>query len=87
MSAFHDHTPLFGAAPPPVARQRGRARGWFRDPALWAWVVVVLLALLPLRHAFAQLPAMPADPGPVQPAAAIVAAHALPSAAAATSGN
>lgn len=38
------------AAPPsPVARKP--ARGWFRDPAVWAWVAVVLLALLPLRSA------------------------------------
>lgn len=29
----------------------GRARGWFRDPAVWAWGVVGLLALLPLRSA------------------------------------
>lgn len=34
----------------PVPRRRG---GWFRDPAVWAWIAVLLLALLPLRHALA----------------------------------
>ena len=30
---------------------RSGARGWFRDPAVWAWGIVGLLALLPLRSA------------------------------------
>jgi hypothetical protein len=45
---------LKGSAAPPVSVGCKRARGWFRDPALWAWVVVGLLALLPLRSALAQ---------------------------------
>ena len=34
---------------------RKRARGWFRDPALWVWLAVGLLALLPLGSALAHL--------------------------------
>lgn len=34
---------------------RERASGWFRDPALWVWLAVGLLALLPLRSALVQL--------------------------------
>ena len=40
---------------------RRRARGWFRDPAVWAWGIAGLLALLPLRLAFAVAPANPAQ--------------------------
>jgi hypothetical protein len=29
------------------------ALAWARDPAVWAWAVVGLLALLPLRAVFA----------------------------------
>ena len=37
------------ASPAASSREcRARARGWFRDPALWAWAGVGLLALLPL---------------------------------------
>lgn len=43
-----------GLTAPPVSVGCKRARGWFRDPALWAWAVVGLLALLPLRSALAQ---------------------------------
>jgi hypothetical protein len=32
---------------------RARALAWARDPAVWAWAVVGLLALLPLRAALA----------------------------------
>jgi len=32
---------------------RARALAWARDPAVWAWTVVGLLALLPLGAAFA----------------------------------
>jgi hypothetical protein len=41
------------ASPAPVCRLR--TRSWFRDPALWAWAVVGLLALLPLGSVLAQL--------------------------------
>lgn len=32
---------------------RERAIAWARDPAVWAWAVVGLLALLPLRAVLA----------------------------------
>jgi hypothetical protein len=37
----------------PAAQCDLRAVGWVRDPAVWAWAVVVLLALLPLRAVLA----------------------------------
>ena len=44
------------ASPAASSREcRARARGWFRDPALWAWAGVGLLALLPLSSALAHL--------------------------------
>jgi hypothetical protein len=43
-----DVVPARRASPAPR-----RPRGWFRDPALWAWIVVLVLALLPLRHLLA----------------------------------
>lgn len=33
----------------PASMCRTRALAWARDPAVWAWMVVGLLALLPLR--------------------------------------
>jgi len=36
-----------------LIRHRRRHRGLPRDPALWAWAVVALFALLPLGHAIA----------------------------------
>jgi hypothetical protein len=34
-----------------AAQCRERARSWARDPAVWAWAFVGLLALLPLGAA------------------------------------
>jgi hypothetical protein len=28
-------------------------RDWYRDAAVWAWIAVVLLGLVPLAHAIA----------------------------------
>ncbi len=32
-----------------LSRPGGRRAGWQSDPALWAWVIVALLALVPAR--------------------------------------
>lgn len=51
MQTLHGFDAQVRDAAPRSAADRRRARGWFRDPALWAWVAVALLALLPLRFA------------------------------------
>lgn len=38
-------------------RRTGAARTLARDPALWAWAVVALLALMPMRAALTAWPA------------------------------
>jgi len=48
---MHEQKALTVPPASPSSACRERARGWFRDPALWAWVAVCLLALLPLRSA------------------------------------
>ena len=53
MRSFAEHPSLKHANQSPSGRER--ARGWFRDPALWVWLAVGLLALLPLRSALVQL--------------------------------
>jgi hypothetical protein len=50
-------------APASGNARRGRDRGLARDPALWAWLLVALLALLPLKVAFATV-VVPATPSP-----------------------
>jgi hypothetical protein len=40
------------AHPAPAAR---RARDLLRDPAVWAWVVVALLAIFPAREALTRV--------------------------------
>ena len=38
-----------------ASRGECRVRGFVTDPAVWAWAVVALLALLPLREVIATI--------------------------------